>query len=218
VTDQSTAFGKNVTTGLNTAKTINFPLSTASNPLTQGMTMLETDIQDNETNVADTVIVGSGLIAGVYMQIQRNTQNTNIQNYPNNAPPFFWDPAAASKWGSNQFGVFQRNAVQFVNINKFSGPMGGDKLSTFLFTITLPVNFTDSIGDSLQGLKFDVQLRYNDCPREIEIDGDPVSVGRGWIVDLMMNFGQFNIPADAYQSGDRLTGNNGTWRYVGTNS
>jgi hypothetical protein len=218
LTAQAAAFGKNSTTGANTAKTINFPLSTVSNPLDQGMTLLETDIQDNEISVDNTVIVGAGLIAGAYRQIQNKTNNAADQNYPTNAPKFFWDPKAASKWGSNQFGVFEKNAVQFININKFNGPMGGDKMTTFLTTLNLPINITDSVGDTLQGLKFDVQIRYNNCPSEIEIAGVPTQVGRGWIVDLMMNYSQFNIPTDAYNAGDRLTGNNGTLRYTATNS
>ncbi len=218
LTIQAAAFGKNVTTGNAAAKTINFPLSTATNPLNQGMTMLETDIMENEIRVENTVIVGSGLINSVYRQMNNNTQNTNIQNYPSNAPAFFWDPAAATKFGTNEFGVFEKNAVQFININKFNGPMGGDKLSTFLFTLTLPVSITDSLGDTLQGLKFDVQLRYNSCPGEIDIAGDPTTVGRGWIIDLMCNFNQFNIPNDAYDATDRLTGNNGTLLYLASNT
>lgn len=218
LTQQAATFGVNVTNSVNTAKTINFPLSTATNPLDAGMTLLETDIQDNEIRVENSVIVGSGFISGVYRQIQNNTQNVNTVNYPSNAPVYYWDPAAATLWGANEFGVFEKNSVLFININKFNGPMGGDKLSTFLTTINLPVNVTDSIGDSLQGLKFDMQIRYNDCPQELEIAGEPTSVGRGWIVDLMCNAIQFNIPADAYDAGDRLAGNNGTLRYLATNS
>ncbi len=218
LTAQAAAFGVNATSGVNTTTSINFPLSTASNPLNAGMTFLETDIQNNEMRVENTSIVGSGLIAGVYRQILSNTQNTNVQNYPSNAPAWYWDPKAASAWGSNEFGVFENGSVQFININKFNGPMGGDKFSTFLTTINLPIGITDSLGDSLQGLKFDMQIRYNDCPQEIEIGGDPTSVGRGWIVDLMINYAQFNIPADAYDDADRLAGNNGTLLYTATNS
>lgn len=217
LTLQAANFGKNVTTGLNTAKTLNFPLSTATNPLTQGMTLLEADVMENEVQPGNIKIAGSGLINNVYVQNRFNTQNTRDQNYPNNFPQFFWDPAATSKWGANHFGVFENQAVQFININKFNGFVGGDKLSTWLFTLTLPL--VDSFGGTqLQGIKFDAQLRHIDCPQTLEIAGEDTAVGRGWVIDLMCNYTQFNLPTDAYETTDRLTGNNGTYRYVATNA
>ena len=125
----------------------------------------------------------------------------------------FWDWNTTAKWGANQFGIFEKNAVQLVNVNKWLGNFGGDKLSSWLFTLNLPL--TDSLGgNQLRGFKFDAQLRHIDCPQELEIDGVLTSVGRGWILDLMCNYNQFNIPDDSYDPTDRLTGNNGTLRYV----
>lgn len=217
LTAQAAAFGKNVTTGLNTAKTVNFPLSTASNPLTQGMTMLTSDVMQNEIRPGNFFIVGDGLINNVYIQTAYNTQNTKDQNYPSVFPRFYWDPRTTSKFGANQFGVFEKNAVQLVNINKFNGFVGGDKMSTFLFTVELPL--VDSLGNNeLSSFKFDVQLRHIDCPQEVDIGGVVTSVGRGWVIDLMANYNQFNIPTDAYDADDRLTGNNGTLRYTATNA
>lgn len=217
LTAQAAAFGKNVTNGVNTAKTINFPLSTASNPLTQGLTMLMSDVMQNEIKPMNFLIVGDGLINNAYIQMQMNTQNTKDANWPSMVPPFYWDPYATAKLGSNQFGVFEKNAVQLVNVNKFNGFVGGDKMSTFLFTITLPL--VDSLGGTeLQGFKFDAQLRHIDCPGDQEIGGETVTVDRGWVLDLMANYAQFNIPTDAYDDDDRLTANNGTLRYTATNT
>lgn len=217
LTAQAAAFGKNVTTGLATAKTINFPLSTASNPLTQGLTMLMSDVMQNEIKPMNFTIVGDGLINNAYIQMQMNTQNTKDANWPSMVPPFYWDPYATAKFGSNEFGVFEKNAVQLINVNKFDGFVGGDKMSTFLFTLTLPI--VDSIGGTeLQGFKFDAQLRHIDCPQDVEIGGVVTSVGRGWVLDLMANYAQFNIPSDAYDAADRLTGNNGTLLYTATNT
>lgn len=216
LTAQAARFGKNVTTGLNTAKTVNFPLSTASNPLTQGLTMLTQDVMQNEIKMGNFFLVGDGLINGVYVQQAYNTQNTKDQNYPALFPKYYWDPMATSKLGANQFGVFEKNAVQLINVNKFNGFIGGDKLSTFLTTIELPL--ADSLGGTeLQSFKFDLQIRHIDCPQEIEIGGVTTMVPRGWVVDLMANYGLFGIPSDAYLAGDRLTGNNGTLRYTATN-
>lgn len=218
LTAQAAAFGKNSVTGLATAKTVNFPLSVTSNPLAQGMTMLMTDIMDNEIRPDNAVIVGSGLINNVYMQVTNNTQNTRDQNYPNTFPETYWDWNTTSKWGANQFGVFEKGAVQFLNINKWGGNFGGDHLSTWLFTLQLPL--ADSMGNNeLSSFKFDAQLQYIPCPTEITFVGDdePTAVGRGWSLDLFVNYAQFNIPADAYEATDRLTGNNGTLRYSATN-
>jgi len=221
---QAASFGKNVTTGLNTAKTVNFPLSTTSNPLNQGLSMLISDIMENEIRQGNMIIVGSGLINNVYLQQGLNLANTKDANWPASIPQFYYDPYAATHFGANKFGVFEKNSVQLININKFDGFIGGDKMSTFLFTLQLPL--VDSLGGTeLQSFKFDAQLRHIDCPTQIQIggevdsEGDPVltSVDRGWVLDLMANYGQFNITSDAYASTDRLTGNNGTLLYVATN-
>lgn len=217
LTLQAAAFGKNQTTGAVTAKTINFPLSTATNPLTQGLTMLATDVMQNEIKPLNYTIVGDGLINAAYIQMAYNTQNTTQQNYPTSIPKFFWDPYATAKFGANQFGVFEKNAVQLVNVNKFDGFVGGDKMSTFLFTLQLPL--IDSLGGTeLQGFKFDAQLRHIDCPSEVEIGGVATTVDRGWVLDLMANYTQVNIASDAYEATDRLTGVNGTLRYTATNA
>jgi hypothetical protein len=217
LTAQASAFGKNVTNGLNTAKTVNFPLSTTSNPLNAGLTLLMSDVMENEIRQNNIIIVGSGLINNVYLQQALKTNNTADANYPVSVPPFYWDPAVTSKFGTNHFGVFEKNAVQLVNINKFDGFIGGDKMSTFLFTLQLPL--IDSLGGTeLQSFKFDAQLRHIDCPSEVEIGGQTTTVDRGWVLDLMCNYAQFNIASDAYATSDRLTGNNGTLRYVATNS
>lgn len=216
LTQQAASFGKNATTGLATVKTVNFPLSTQSNPLGQGWTMLMQDVMENEIRPDNIVIVGSGLIQGVKMQIQNNTQNTTQQNYPTGIAPILWDWNTTSKWGANQFGVFEKGSVQFININKWGGNFGGDKLSSWLGTINLPL--VDSLGNSLSSFKFDFQLRHIDCPQTLTIGGVDTPVKRGWIFDLFANYAQFNIPSDAYNAADRLTGNNGTLRYVATNA
>lgn len=215
---QAANFGTNVTSGNANAKTINFPLDTNNNPLTQGLTMLFQDIMENEVQPNNVMIVGAGLINSAAIQMNLNTQNSKQQNYPSNniIPPMFWDWNTAGKWGANQFGVFERKAVQLININKWGGNFGGDKMSTWLGTIQLPL--VDSLGGSLSAFKFDFQLRHIDCPQEVEVDGILQSVGRGWVFDLMANYNQFNLPQDSYEASDRLVGNNGTYRYVATNA
>lgn len=219
LTIQAANFGVNVNSGNTAAKTINFPLSTQSNPLTQGITQLMQDILDNEVMPNNVVIVGNGLISNAYIQMKQNTANAKDQNYPDYAmiPDFFQDWSTAAKWGANQFGVFEKGAAQFINVNNFVGAFGGDKLTSWTGTIKLPL--ADSMGNNeLSSFTFDFQLRYNDCVKELEVDGVLQTVGRGWIFDLMANYNQFNIPSDAYDPADRLFGVNGTYRYSATNA
>lgn len=217
--DQVAAFGVNAVTGTNAAVTLNFPLSTATANLTEGMPKLLNDSLMNETNVADMVLVGSGLISAYYMKNDANALIGSNGYDPNKLvlPGLYHDLYTGSAWGANQFGAFQKGSVRLINVNRFSGKFGGDKLTTILGTINLPV--LDSLnGNQLRSFKFDFQLRYNPCPGDIEINGNTVSVGRGYILDLMANYAQMNIPGDAYMVGDPLYGNNGTYRYVATNA
>jgi hypothetical protein len=225
LTTQAAAFGTNVTTGLNTAKTINFPLSTQSNPLNQGLTLVMSDAMENEIRQGNMFVVGAGLINNVYLQKEFLLANTTDANWPMNLPKFYFDPAATSILGANKFGVFEKNAVQFLNINKFKAGFAGNKLTTFKFQLQLPL--IDSLGGTeVQLFTFDCQLRYIDCAvteqvgGEVDSEGDPVitRLESGWRIDLSANYGQFNIASDAYASGDRLVGNNGTLLYLATNA
>jgi len=221
LTTQVSAFGVNAVTGNNSAVTVNFPLSTASNPLTSGFTKLISDARNNEFNLADAMIVGSGLIDNYMIQHLANAKSTD-QSGLNSAAltlasNYFFDIDAASAWGSNQFGVFDKGSVQFLEVNRFVGFKAGVRPGSIFFNAPLPL--VDAFGDpAISKMNFDFQIRYVDCPQSIEIDGTPTSVGRGWIVTIGKSFAQVNLPDDLYQTGDRLEGNNGTLRYTATNS
>lgn len=217
LTKQVTNFGVNQTNGFATAKTINFPLATTANPLAQGMTMAMADARANEFSLNDAVVVGNGLIDNYYLQIPakglaQNGLNTNQLALPN----FYQDYDSASAWGADQFGIFQKNAVQFVDINRYVGSFSGQKGQSWFGTWTVPV--VDSHGNVFP-FTFDIQMKYIDCPTEVVIGGygDPVTVNRGWVLIISKSFDQFNIPSTAYAAADRLTGNNGTLRYTATN-
>lgn len=218
---QAANFGKNIIKGDNTAKTINFPLSTTTNPLGAGMVDVMADAMANEIRLPGAAIVGSGLINNYYLQQRAipmgegnmSGVNTSMLAQPN----FYFDPYAQAAWGANNFGLFERDAVQFVNTARFQGAKAGEKGSDWFFTLNLPV--TDSLGQgNLGGFKFDVQLTYRTCPGEIVVaGGDPIAVGRGWNVIISSSYQLVNIPADSYDPADRLSGVNGTFRYTTTN-
>jgi hypothetical protein len=221
---QAANFGKNIITGSNAARTVNLPLSTSTNPLNEGMTLVMADAMANEMKMAGASVVGSGLINNYYLQqpAKGNAQN-GLDTSRLALPNFYYDPYAQAGWGANQFGLFEKDAVQFINIARFRGAKAGLLGGDYFFTLRFPI--TDSLGlANLGDFEFDVQLTYRTCPGEVQIgtfDADtnpPVQLGRGWNVIIMSSYASVNIPSDAYNASDRLTGNNGTYRYTATNA
>lgn len=224
LTFQSTSFGKNMVTGAAAAKTINFLQDATKNQLNAGMTEVMADAMANEIRLNGASIVGSGLINNYYLQQQaKSTDNAGLNTAMLALPKFYFDQYAASKWGANQFGVFERDAVQFVNVCRFRGAKAGQKGSDFFMTLRLPL--VDSLGQGiLSGFEFDVQLAYRTCPQDVQVgtydavNNGPVALGRGWNVIISCAYQTVNIPSDAYESTDLLTGVNGTFRYEAANT
>jgi len=220
---QAANFGKNVSTGANTAKTVNFALSTATNPLNAGMTDVMSDMMANEMKPAGSIIVGSGLINNYYLQqAAKSFDQSGLNTSQLALPTFYYDHYAASAWGSNQFGLFEANAIQFVNVCRFRGAKAGNKGSDFFMTLRLPI--VDSLGQgSMAAYEFDVQLTYRTCPGEVQIgeasEGNPpVALGRGWNIILSSSYQIVHIPSDSYGATDRLYQSNGTLRFTATNA
>jgi hypothetical protein len=221
---QAAGFGKNQVTGLNTARTVNFPLNATNNDLATGMTLVQADAMANEVKLTGAAVVGSGLVNNYFLQqVAKSAAQNGLDTSRQFLPNFYFDPYAATGWGSNQFGLFEKDAVQFVNTCRFRGAKSGQKGSDFFMTLKLPI--IDSLGQSSLGaFEFDVQLTYRTCPDEVQIGtyaagtNEPVLLQRGWNIILMSSYQTVNIPADSYASGDRLNGVNGTFRYVATNA
>jgi hypothetical protein len=220
---QAAGFGKNAVSGSNAARTINFPINATNNDLASGMTLVQADAMANEVRLAGAIVVGSGLVNNYFLQQgAKSAAQNGLDTSKQFLPQFFYDPYADSGWGSNQFGLFERNAVQWVNVCRFRGAKSGQKGSDFFMTLKLPI--IDSLGQgSLGAFEFDVQLTYRTCPGEVQIGtydagtNPPVSLQRGWNIILMSSYQTVNIPSDSYAAGDRLNGVNGTFRYVATN-
>lgn len=220
---QAAAFGKNVVPNSNAARTINFPLNATNNDLASGMTLVQADAMANEVRLAGAIAVGSGLVNNYFLQQSAKSAAQNgLDTSRQFLPTFYYDPYAQAGWGANQFGLFERNAVQWVNLCRFRGAKAGEKGGDFFMTLKLPI--VDSLGQgSLGAFEFDVQLTYRTCPGEVQIGtagvgNPPVALGRGWNIILMSSYQTVNIPSTSYAAGDRLNGVNGTFRYVATNA
>jgi len=225
VTAQASNFGVNVNNIVSgspssAAYGMVFPLATTSNYLNKGMTQVIADMADNEVSIDNCVVVGNGLVHNYYLQQPAKSAGSDGLDTSRLAlPQFFYDPSTITGWGSNHFGVFEKNSVQLININNFAGFPSGDKLTTILGTITLPV--VDALGGGqLQSFKFDFQVKYIDCPQSITLEGasSSTNVGRGWVFTLMSTYNLFNVPANAYASTDRLYNVNGGFHYSATQS
>jgi hypothetical protein len=215
---QAASWGKNQVTGVNTAKSINFPQAATINILNTGMTEVMSDAMANEIRIANATIVGSGFINNYYLQQPAKSADQSGLNSSQLAlPKFYYDPYAQAGWGANKFGLFEKDAVQFVNVCRFRGAKAGQKGSDFFMTLRLPV--VDSLGQgSMAGFEFDVQLTYRTCPSTETIGGASVALGRGWNIILSCAYQTVNIPSTSYASTDRLYQSNGTLLYTAANS
>jgi len=226
LTLQAIKFGRNVVTGLNTAQTVNIPKDATQYDLSTGITKILADASENEF-CGDISIVGSGIMNN--FQIQQlvsccNAGGIDMSRFTGFR--FYHDLYAKTAWGTNQVGVFSQGSVGLIDIIRYQGFRAGDKGVSQFFTLPLPVLCPNCNG-GYDALEVDAQLKYFDCPQDIESECDgTVPINRGYALILSKTYGLFNVPSDAYQNEaiysdcgtDRLSGNNGTLRYTITNS
>lgn len=219
VTAQATKFGVNAVSGLSTSTSVNFNDDSTVNLVSEGFTKLLTDYQANE-GMGAPQLVGSGIIHSMMLQKAATGMGISGINQAILAQgmEFYYDPYAATGWGANQFGVFTPGACGLIEADKFVGGFAGRKGASEFGNILLPLagNITD--GMNVPTVSFDIQLRYIDCPTEETTYQGTQTVNRGWQIILSKNYALWNQPSDAFYSGDRLSGNNGSLRYTATNS
>lgn len=134
-------------------------------------------------------------------------------------PRFFFDKQTNSIWGNNSVGVFAPGSVKFITRNKFAGPFGGDKGTSYFTTLPLPVNEFGCADDCLRDLVFDLQLKYYDCPTVVVgPGGGNITIQRGWQAIISKSFALWVQPDTAFAAGDPLFGTNGTLKYFFTNN
>lgn len=212
---QALNFGINQVTGSNASVTVNIAQDKTINNLTTGLTKILADAMANEMNGV-LHIVGSGLFNNYNLQQAVNGLASNgVDTSRFTGYRFYNDFWAQSAWGTNQIGIFEEGSVKLVEASKIGllRPEMTPGPSKF-FTMPLPVQ-----GQTGQlSVDFDVQLKFIDCPTEVLINGTPTTVEQGWLLMPKKLYDLFNLPDDAYNAADRLTGNNGTLRYTITNS
>lgn len=221
VAKQATEFGVNVTTNDDGGSIINISNSPGTSfNLNNGIIQIMRDIQENEICGAPC-IVGGGLFAA-YDQTQAllccNQAGLNMANA--GMPRFFFDKDTQSIWGANSIGLFAPGSVKFLPFDRYVGPaFAGQKGTSFFTNIGFPVNeFGCNLDQCLSDLRIDVQLKYIDCPQNIDINGVSTPVGRGWLVILSKQYALWTQPDTGFQVGDSLAGTNGTLKYFISNT
>lgn len=219
VTKMAANFGVNAVSGNNNALTVNILLDATKNDLSSGMTKILTDWKENE-NVGPMIMVGNGLMHKyVLQQLAKNGQDFNGVDTTafENLYRWYWDTNTTTAFGANQVGIFAQDAQHFVTRSRFKGFRSGFKGGSVFFTMVPPG--VDSLGNALPQIELDCQFKYVDCPTQlIGPGGYAQTFQRGWALYFSKAYDLFNIPADAYATGDRLAGNNGTYRYSITNA
>jgi hypothetical protein len=214
---QALNFGKNARTGLNTSTSINLNKDSSTTDLTDGFGRILADLVENEIS-GNPIIVGSGLFNNFDVQKAMLGSNQSVVDISRFPYEFFYDKKTTTGWGSNQIGVFEKGAVKLLHRNKYKGAFAGTKGTSTFFTMS--PNVVDQFGASLAPFTLDAQLKYYDCPTDLQVNsyGGTRTIQRGWALVVSAYYDQFNIPSDAYASADALTGNNGTLRYTITNT
>lgn len=213
-------WGVNQTNGLNTAKTVNFPLNGTNNDMSTGMTGIISDLAKNEMSNANVSILGSGLIFNYYVQnFMKNAKSADqagLNTAALDMPKLYHDLNAASVLGSNNFGVIDMQSLQFLDLNATQGFQVDDFGTSVFFKMPYPI--VDSEGNTTV-INLDVQVKFIDCPTTLtDSYGNSQSVGKGVVVFLRKPFDIYVPPGAMYTFGDRLFQNNGTLLYHATNS
>ncbi|WP_418894228.1 hypothetical protein [Limibacterium fermenti] len=208
VSAQATKFGVNVVTGKADATAVNFATTISQ---TDGITKILSDFAANEM-VDIPILVGNGAVNN-WQLAQGMKTGVDQGGFGASKVKFYNDFKTSTLWGANHFGVFSEGTVGLVDYNKNVGAFAGQKGASIFFTLPIPVQLANG---TLTTFKLDAQLKYEDCPI-YDAEGAKIA-DRGWKVILSKYYGLFNLPADAFATGDKLAGVNGSFRYVGASA
>lgn len=130
---------------------------------------------------------------------------------------FYFDANQQSILGANTLAIYAENSVHLLEYDKHVGDFAGNKGSIIDFQIADPFMQCWNNG-VLEPFRWDVTLRYNDCPTSYSGYSGSATYGKGWQVIISKSFDLFTTPLNAYNGGDRISGQNGTLLYTITNS
>ena len=209
-------FGINETTGVNTAKTININKDGSVLNLSDGITEILSDAQQNEF-VGDAILVGNGVmnkfeIAKSSIGINGGGLNRGTQT------GYSWyndvNSAVIPTMGANTVAAFAKGSVGFVDIDRYISWKSGAFGNSYFAQILLPVESGEGV---VTTMPFNLQVRELDCPAEAYDGYESRTMGRGYQVLISKAYGLWQAPSNQFQATDRLAGNNGSLLYKVTN-
>lgn len=211
--------GVNRATGLDTAQAINIALNTTNNPLANGVNKILADFAMNQMS-GRPIVVGAGLFHNWMLnQNAKGIDQSGVMSRIQAAGfDFFVDYTVGTELAANNILVYEKDAIHLVEYLEYQGFKAGVKPGASQFgVLALP---GDLGGGPLVPVKFDFQLRYNDCAEEFDyVDGSgSVTLEKGYNLILTKQFGVDFIEDDAYQVGDVLEGNRGSLLFNITNT
>lgn len=208
VSAQASTFGKNAAYPSDAAGTAHNLAFGEKMDINDGLVKLRHDMSANEVS-GPLLVCGNGRIVSydIYNRYKTGADAQGMGSLPMNV---YEDFKTASSWGANQFGVFEKGSVGFVDWLKNVGNYAGEKGGSVFFTLPMPITLSDG---TVVTMTFDAQLKYADCPTWAE--GEKTA-DRGWHLIISKSYGLFNIPNDAYNASDRLAGVRGSFLYTAT--
>jgi hypothetical protein len=223
VSQMATQFGENITIGSDAGKVINIDINGQNLRLNDGIIELLNDLRENEMS-DQTYMVGGGIMASYdAVRLAQGLTDKGVDASRLAFPQFFYDKASQTEWGQDAFAIFSRGSVKLLTYNKYVGGFAGAKGNSIFGTVPFPVQDFSQNPDAmlmaqvLRDLRLDFQMRYIDCPTEIDVAGTPTTVNRGWQIILSKEFGLWVQPKTAFDTGDELENTNGTLLYYATN-
>ena len=214
ITQMSTQFGVNVTTGSSDAKKLN---TDPNDPYFKQILMkLITDFRKNEF-CENPCIVGNGDFAN-FETIRRifgdlDRQGINPSKLASLMPTVYEDGYTEDAWGENMFGVFEKGSLGLITYPQYVGSFAGRRGNSDFFSFPVPTNEYTCPQQCLDALTFDMQIRELDCKQTVDVGGVETEVGPGVHVMISKQYSLFVKPDSLYVTGDPLAGTNGTLLY-----
>jgi len=210
-------FGVNATTGTNATKLININRDGSVLNLSDGVTEILSDAQQNEF-VGDVILVGNGTMNKFEIakgSIAINSAGLNLGSQTGYSWYHDINSANVPTMGADAVAAFAKGSVGFVDIDRYiswkSGPFG----NSYFAQILLPVESGEGV---VTTMPFNLQVRELDCPAEAYDGYDTRTMGRGYQVLISKAYGLWQSPSNQFQPTDRLAGNNGSLIYKVTNN
>jgi len=200
ITDQSTNFGLNISSGLTTAKDVVVYAAANGNPLALMLQEVDFDYHVSNQSTGTPIVVGAGNMYKYWTSLKAGCCNDGgvdmmaLSQQLGFSP--FLDTQIEGVLGANHFAVLEPGTVQFVPFIEYVG----DRAKQL---DNLQANTT--ITDPRRNVTYDLKILFDRCTDN-------------WTWIFRLCYGVWFRPGDAWHPDDPLDGVNGTLRYRATTS